>query len=85
MTPSSRKQFAMSWDTVMEVGFRRELDRASERAITAAYAKSGVAEGDPMTEELAWQLAKDIVAELKPFFIHNLTPPVFPEGNGDEE
>ena len=71
-------------DTVMEVGFRRELDRASERAITAAYAKSGVAEGDPMTEELAWQLAKDIVAELKPFFIHNLTPPVFPEGNVDE-
>ena len=72
-------------DTVMETGFRRELGRASERAITAAYAKSGVVEGDPMTEELAWQFAKDIVAELQPFFIHNLTPPVLPEGNVDEE
>ena len=71
-------------DTVMEIGFHRELDRASERAMTAAYAKSGVAEGEPMTEELAWQLAKDMVAELQPFFIHNLTSPVFPEDKVDE-
>lgn len=72
-------------DTVMEAGFRRELDRASERAITAAYAKSGVVQGDPMTEELAWRLAKDIVAELQPFIIHNLTQSAFPEDKVDEE
>ena len=79
-----REAFCDVMDTVMEVGFRRELDRTSERAITAAYAKSGVAEGDPVTEELAWQLAEDITAEVLPFVIHNLTPPIFPKDIDDE-
>ena len=71
-------------DTVMETGFRRELDRVSEKAITAAHAKSGVKAGDVMTEELAGRLAEDIVAELRPFIIHNLAQPIFPENNFDE-
>ena len=72
-------------DTVMEIGFYRELDRVSEKAAIAAFAKSGVQEGDVMTKELAARLAEEIVAELHPFIIHNLARPVFPEDNVDEE
>ena len=71
-------------DTVMEIGFRRERDRVIERAIAAALAKSGVQDGDVMTEELASRLAEDIAVEMLPFVVHNLTPPVFPEDHADE-
>ena len=71
-------------DTVVETGFFRELGRVSEKAAIAASAKSGVKEGDVMTEELAARLAEDIVAEMQPFIIHNLARPVFPEDNADE-
>ena len=71
-------------DTALETGFRRELHRAIERALRAAFAKSGVQDGDAITEELDGRLIEDIAVEMLPFFIHNLTPLVFPEGDANE-
>ena len=71
-------------DTIGDISYRQERDRVIERAITTFSSKTGIQEGDAMTEELARRLVKDITAELLPFVIHNWRPPIFPKDTKNE-
>ena len=72
-TDSALAAIAAVLDWAQEIGFNRSRDVAIKNAVEDAFGKSGVKEGDTLTDEQISQLANDIVDGMTPFLIHNLT------------
>ena len=60
------------FDTVQEIGFKRAMDRAIKNAIEVACSRSGLREGDMLTDEQISDVSGDIAEGMMPFIIHHM-------------
>ena len=62
------------FDIVRDLDFNRARDQAINKAVEAAFANTGVKEGDILTDEQIGQIINDIVDGMMPFITHNMIP-----------
>ena len=61
-------------DKIQTLDFNRAMRQAIENAIDAACIKSGIKEGDVLSEDQIGVLAKDVAEGMVPFITHNISP-----------
>ena len=65
------------FNLIEEIQFEKALAQASDYATRTAIANLGLQEGDILTDEQAWALARDVAEGMTPFILHHMMPPNF--------
>jgi len=71
-TNAMEEAFHAVMPTAIENAYEKERDRVLDKALSQAFSKCKVKEGQLLTHEDIQDILDDVLIEIKPFIVHNL-------------